>query len=108
MQSKSHELLITASIGICIYPDNGTQPNVLLRNADASMYSAKEAGRNRYQFYSDDMTARAIERLSLEHDLRGAAQRGEIFMVYQPQIELETRRIIGAEVLMRWRHARKG
>jgi predicted signal transduction protein with EAL and GGDEF domain len=101
---ENHELLITASVGICIYPDNGTQPNVLLRNADASMYSAKEAGRNRYQFYSDDMTARAIERLSLEHDLRGAAQRGEIFMVYQPQIELATRRIIGAEVLMRWRH----
>lgn len=101
---EGHELLVTASVGICIYPDNGTQPNVLLRNADASMYSAKEAGRNRYQFYSDDMTARAIERLSLEHDLRGAAQRGEIFMVYQPQIELATRRIIGAEVLMRWRH----
>ena len=72
------------------------------------MYSAKEAGRNRYQFYSDDMTARAIERLSLEHDLRGAAQRGEIFIVYQPQIELATRRIIGAEVLMRWRHPAYG
>jgi diguanylate cyclase (GGDEF)-like protein/PAS domain S-box-containing protein len=105
---EGHELLITASVGICIYPDNGTQPNVLLRNADASMYSAKEAGRNRYQFYSDDMTARAIERLSLEHDLRGAAQRGEIFIVYQPQIELATRRIIGAEVLMRWRHPAYG
>jgi diguanylate cyclase (GGDEF)-like protein/PAS domain S-box-containing protein len=105
---EGHELLITASVGICIYPDNGTQPNVLLRNADASMYSAKEAGRNRYQFYSDDMTARAIERLSLEHDLRGAAQRGEIFIVYQPQIELATRRIIGAEVLMRWRHPAHG
>lgn len=105
---EGHELLVTASVGICIYPDNGTQPNVLLRNADASMYSAKEAGRNRYQFYSDDMTARAIERLSLEHDLRGAAQRGEIFMVYQPQIELATRRIVGAEVLMRWRHPAHG
>ncbi len=99
-----HELLITASVGICIYPDNGKQSNVLLRNADAAMYSAKEAGRNRYQFYSDDMTVRTIERLSLEHDLRGAAQRGEIFIVYQPQIELATRRIIGAEVLMRWQH----
>ncbi|ARO88322.1 GGDEF domain-containing protein [Nitrosospira lacus] len=105
---EGHELQVTASVGICIYPDNGTQPNVLLRNADASMYSAKEAGRNRYQFYSDDMTARAIERLSLEHDLRGAAQRGEIFMVYQPQIELATNRIIGAEVLMRWRHPTQG
>jgi diguanylate cyclase (GGDEF)-like protein/PAS domain S-box-containing protein len=105
---EEHELLVTASIGICIYPDNGMEPNILLRNADASMYSAKEAGRNRYQFYSEDMTARAIERLSLERDLRGAAERDELFLVYQPQIELATGRIIGAEVLMRWHHPRQG
>jgi diguanylate cyclase (GGDEF)-like protein/PAS domain S-box-containing protein len=103
-----HELLLTASIGICIYPDNGTQPSILLRNADASMYTAKQGGRNRYQFYSDDMTQRAIERLGLEHDLRGAVERGEIFLVYQPQIELATSRVIGMEVLMRWRHATRG
>jgi diguanylate cyclase (GGDEF)-like protein/PAS domain S-box-containing protein len=105
---EEHELLLTASIGICIYPDNGKESNILLRNADASMYTAKEAGRNRYQFYSRDMTVRAIERLSLEHDLRGAAERGEIFLVYQPQIELATERIIGAEVLMRWQHPMRG
>ncbi len=105
---EGHELLVTASVGICIYPDNGTQPNILLRNADASMYSAKEAGRNRYQFYSDDMTERAIERLGLEQDMRGAVQRGEIFLVYQPQIELATGRVIGAEVLVRWRHPAHG
>jgi diguanylate cyclase (GGDEF)-like protein/PAS domain S-box-containing protein len=105
---EEHELLLTASIGICIYPDNGKESNILLRNADASMYTAKEAGRNRYQFYSPDMTVRAIERLSLEHDLRGAAERGEIFLVYQPQIELATERIIGAEVLMRWQHPMRG
>jgi diguanylate cyclase (GGDEF)-like protein/PAS domain S-box-containing protein len=103
-----HELLLTASIGICIYPDNGSQPSILLRNADASMYSAKQGGRNRYQFYSDDMTLRAIERLGLEHDLRGAVERGEVFLVYQPQIELTTSRIIGMEVLMRWRHPTRG
>jgi diguanylate cyclase (GGDEF)-like protein/PAS domain S-box-containing protein len=103
-----HELLLTASIGICIYPDNGTQPSILLRNADASMYTAKQGGRNRYQFYSEDMTARAIERLGLEHDLRGAIERGELFLVYQPQIELATSRIIGLEVLMRWRHPARG
>jgi diguanylate cyclase (GGDEF)-like protein len=103
-----HELLLTASIGICIYPDNGSQPSILLRNADASMYSAKQGGRNRYQFYSDDMTLRAIERLGLEHDLRGAVERGEVFLVYQPQIELATSRIIGMEVLMRWRHPMRG
>ena len=78
---EEHELLLTASVGISIYPDNGKESNILLRNADASMYTAKETGRNRYQFYSGDMTVRAIERLSLEHDLRGAAERGEIFLV---------------------------
>ncbi|SEA54489.1 EAL domain-containing protein [Nitrosospira multiformis] len=107
-QIEKHELLLTGSIGICIYPDNGKEPNILLRNADASMYTAKEAGHNRYQFYSEDMTARAIERLSLEHDLRGAVERGEMFLVYQPQIELGTSRVIGVEVLMRWRHPARG
>lgn len=105
---EKHELLLTGSVGICIYPDNGTEAGILLRNADASMYAAKEAGCNRYQFYSEDMTARAIERLSLEHDLRGAVERGEMFLVYQPQIELATGRIIGVEVLMRWHHPARG
>ena len=72
------------------------------------MYTAKESGRNRYQFYSEDMTARAIERLSLEHDLRGAVERGEMFLVYQPQIELATRNVIGAEVLCGGGMQRKG
>lgn len=103
-----HELLLTASIGICLYPDNGAEPGTLLRNADASMYSAKETGRNRYQFYSEDMTVRAMERLSLEHDLRGALERGELFLVYQPQIEIGTGRVIGSEVLMRWQHPMRG
>lgn len=103
-----HELLLTASIGICLYPDNGSEPGILLRNADASMYSAKESGRNRYQFYSEDLTARAIERLSLERDLRGAVDRGEMFLVYQPQIEFGSGRVIGAEVLMRWQHPVRG
>lgn len=107
-QIEKHELLLTGSVGICIYPDNGTEPSILLRNADAAMYTAKEAGCNRYHFYSEDMTARAVERLSLEHDLRGAVERNEMFLVYQPQIELATGRIIGVEVLMRWRHPRRG
>ncbi|MEP6878577.1 MAG: EAL domain-containing protein [Nitrosospira sp.] len=105
---EEHELLLTASVGISIYPESGTEANSLLRNADASMYSAKESGRNRYRFYSEDLTSRVTERLSLERDLRGAIERDEIFVVYQPQIELATRRVIGAEALMRWRHPGRG
>lgn len=105
---EEHELMLTASIGISIYPDNGKEATSLLRNADASMYSAKEAGKNRYQFYSEDLTSRAIERFSLECDLRDAIGRNEIFVMYQPQIELATGRIIGAEALMRWQHPRRG
>jgi diguanylate cyclase (GGDEF)-like protein/PAS domain S-box-containing protein len=105
---EEHELLLTASVGISIYPDSGAEANSLLRNADASMYSAKESGRNQYRFYSEDLTSRVTERLSLERDLRGAIERDEIFVVYQPQIELATRRVIGAEALMRWRHPGRG
>ena len=105
---EEHELLLTASVGISIYPESGTEANSLLRNADASMYSAKESGRNRYRFYTEDLTSRVTERLRLERDLRGAIERDEIFVVYQPQIELATRRVIGAEALMRWRHPGRG
>jgi diguanylate cyclase (GGDEF)-like protein len=107
-QIEQHELLLTASIGISIYPDSGKDASSLMRNADTSMYSAKGQGRNRYQFHSKDLTSVAAERLSLEHDLRGALARNEIYSVYQPQIELATGRIIGAEALMRWERPRQG
>lgn len=105
---EQHELILTTSIGISVYPDHGKDAGTLLRNADASMYSAKEAGRNRYQFYLEDATSRATERLGLERDLRGAIDRNEIFLVYQPQIELATGRVVGAEAFMRWRHPKRG
>ncbi|HEU4854816.1 MAG TPA: EAL domain-containing protein [Nitrosospira sp.] len=105
---EQHELMLTASIGISIYPDNGKDARSMLRNADASMYSAKEYGRNCYRFYSEDLTSLAADRLSLERDLRGALARGEIFPVYQPQIEFGTGRVTGAEALMRWRHPKRG
>lgn len=107
-QIEQHELLLTASVGISIYPDSGRDAGSLMRNADAAMYSAKAQGRNRYQFYSEDFTSAATERLALEHDLRGALARNEIFLVYQPQIELATGRVIGAEALMRWNRAGQG
>jgi EAL domain-containing protein (putative c-di-GMP-specific phosphodiesterase class I) len=100
--------MVSASVGISIYPDSAKDASSLMRNADSSMYCAKEAGRNRYQFYSVELTSRATERLSLERDLRGAVERNEIFAVYQPQIELLTGRVIGAEALMRWRHPKRG
>jgi diguanylate cyclase (GGDEF)-like protein/PAS domain S-box-containing protein len=105
---EPHELILTTSIGISIYPDHGKEASSLLRNADASMYSAKEAGRNQYRFYSEESTSRATERLSLERDLRRAVEQNEIYSVYQPQIELATSRVIGVEAFMRWRHPSRG
>jgi len=107
-QIEQHELLLTASIGISVYPDSGKDASSLMRNADASMYSAKGQGRNGYQFYSEDLTSTSAGRLSLEHDLRGALARDEIFPVYQPQIELATGRVVGAEALMRWERPGRG
>jgi diguanylate cyclase (GGDEF)-like protein len=107
-QIEQHELLLTASIGISIYPDSGKDASSLMRNADVSMYSAKGQGRNCYQFYSEDLTSGAAERLSLEYDLRSALARDEIFPVYQPQLELATGRVIGVEALMRWKHPERG
>lgn len=105
---EAHELILTASIGISIYPDHGKDASSLLNNADASMCSAKESGRNRYQFYSEKIISRTADGLSLELDLRRAIERNEIFTVFQPQIELSSGSVIGAEALMRWRHPKRG
>ncbi|MGE5524707.1 MAG: PAS domain S-box protein [Rhodospirillaceae bacterium] len=103
-----HEVIITGSIGIAVYPENGKDLDQLLRNADAAMYAAKQAGRNRYQYYSDSMNAQAADRLMLEHELRHALERGELHAVYQPQVNLASGQIVGVETLMRWNHPRLG
>jgi diguanylate cyclase (GGDEF)-like protein len=103
-----HELATGASIGIAIFPDNGSDMVELLRNADAAMYAAKQAGRNRFQFYSHNMNARASERLQLEQDLRYAVERGELYLVYQPQVAMATGAVVGIEALARWRHPKLG
>jgi diguanylate cyclase (GGDEF)-like protein/PAS domain S-box-containing protein len=103
-----HELATGASIGIAIFPDNGADLVELLRNADAAMYAAKQAGRNRYQFYSHSMNARASERLQLEHDLRYAVERGELYLAYQPQVAMASGTVVGIEALARWRHPKLG
>jgi diguanylate cyclase (GGDEF)-like protein/PAS domain S-box-containing protein len=103
-----HELFVTASMGITLYPfdDRGAQD--LLRNADVAMYRAKESGKNNFQFYAAEMTASATERLSLETDLRSALDRGELSLHYQPIAEGKSGRIVGMEALLRWKHPVRG
>ena len=99
---QGHELVLGASIGISLYPDDGDDVATLIRNADSAMYRAKEQGRNNYQFYTSELTEEASERLRLESALRHAEQRGELALFYQPQIDLAGNRMIGAEALIRW------
>lgn len=107
-QLDGHELKITPSIGITVYPDDGVDIDSLIRNADAAMYHAKESGRDNYQFFYHDMSASALARLSLESALRRALENNELELHYQPQIALADGRICGAEALLRWRHPEQG
>ncbi len=97
-----HKLFITCSIGVAISPENGDSAEELLKNAHSAMYKAKAAGRNSYQFYTQDMTERAYERITLETDLRQAIKKNELEVFYQPQVLMATGEIIGMEALIRW------
>lgn len=105
---NGHELYITASIGISLFPDDGRDMDTLVSNADLAMYQAKEGGRNCYRFFEPYMTATAMERLQLETALRGALARGELSLTYQPQVRLSDQCMHGAEVLLRWTHPELG
>jgi diguanylate cyclase (GGDEF)-like protein/PAS domain S-box-containing protein len=102
------ELFISASVGIAVYPADGTDVDTLLKNADVAMYSAKDSGRNNYKFYSSELNARALERLNLERDLHRALERNEFLLHYQPQIDRASGRVTGVEALLRWNHAQRG
>ena len=95
---------MTASMGICVYPEDGANASELMRNADAAMFHAKAQGRNTYQFYTEELTRKAFEVLLLENDLRQAIEREELVLYYQPQIDMQSRKVIGAEALIRWNH----
>ncbi len=99
-----HELFVTPSLGISLYPTDAEDASILMRNADAALYIAKEQGRNNFQYYSPAMNAKSFERLSLENTLRKALQNNEFLVYYQPQIEIATGKIVALEALIRWQH----
>ncbi|MFQ5488379.1 MAG: EAL domain-containing protein, partial [Gammaproteobacteria bacterium] len=102
------EILLTVSIGISVFPEDGADAQTLLKNADIAMYRAKDLGHNSYQFYSLDMRAKALERLTMENSLRHALERGEFLLHYQPQLDLRSNQVFGVEALLRWQHPELG
>jgi diguanylate cyclase (GGDEF)-like protein len=102
------DLSISCSAGVSIYPQDGTDVETLLKNADAAMYRAKERGRNHFQFYTSELNALVNERLALEHNLKRALERNELLLHYQPKIDIATGRIVGTEALVRWQHPQWG
>jgi diguanylate cyclase (GGDEF)-like protein len=105
---EEQELHVTASVGVCIYPDFASDAKHLLKRADAAMYAAKENGRNQYQIFSEGMLKETADRLWMEHALRHALANGELSLHYQPQISLVNGAVIGMEALLRWTHPKLG
>ena len=103
-----HELCVTPSIGISMFPDDGLEPLQLMKNADTAMYAAKARGRNNYQFFTARMNEETTRFFQLEHELRQAIDAGELLLHYQPQVNVEAGIVFGTEALVRWRHPTKG
>ncbi|MGE5547028.1 MAG: EAL domain-containing protein [Solirubrobacterales bacterium] len=103
-----HELYVTTSVGIAVYPDDGTTHETLIKNADTAMYRAKDLGRNSYQLYTPAMNARSFERLAMESALRHALLRNEFRLAFQVKVDLATGRMSGVEALVRWHHPEMG
>jgi diguanylate cyclase (GGDEF)-like protein/PAS domain S-box-containing protein len=105
---EGQEILITASMGISVYPDDGRDVQALVKNADTAMYSAKQQGKNRFAFFSHELNRDKLQRLTLSTEMRQGLNRDEFFVQYQPQVCLSTDKIVGAEALVRWMHPEKG
>ncbi|MBY0579982.1 MAG: EAL domain-containing protein [Burkholderiales bacterium] len=99
---EGHSISVSVSIGVSLYPNDGRDFNALIRSADSAMYHAKKIGRNNFQFYSEEMNAKALESLSMENDLRLALKNGDLVVHYQPQVEIGSGKIVGMEALIRW------
>jgi diguanylate cyclase (GGDEF)-like protein/PAS domain S-box-containing protein len=102
------EMFVSASIGISLFPRDGTSPDDLVKHADTAMYSAKDSGRNSFRYFTEDLNQEVREKVMLESGLRRAIERGELRLFYQPKIDLATGRVIGAESLVRWQHPTLG
>ena len=103
-----HEIFITTSIGISVFPDNGNDVQTLIKNADMAMYRAKETGKNNYKMFTQEMNNKIVKRLKMESNLRYAINEKEFTVNYQPQVEISTGKIVGMEALVRWFNASEG
>ncbi len=105
---QNSEIMVTVCIGIAMYPNDGNDALVLLRNADSAVYKAKEIGINNYQFYTPEINARAFEQLTLEIQLRKSIKENQLLIYYQPQWEIGSKKMLGMEALLRWKHPELG
>lgn len=105
---QGHSLSIGCSLGISMFPEHGEDSETLIKHADAAMYSAKDSGRNNFQLFTADLNSQAVERLTLENGLRLALDKQQLFLVYQPQMDIATGKISGLEALLRWQHPELG
>lgn len=105
---SEREVFVSVSIGITVFPIDGDSVNLLIKNADTAMYHAKESGRNNYQYFSDTMNKKMLDELEMETNLRQAFKNEEFSLNYQPQFALKSKKLIGAEVLVRWNHPTLG
>ncbi|MFZ2267547.1 MAG: EAL domain-containing protein [Azonexus sp.] len=105
---EERKVYTTVSIGVCLYPEDGVDTQTLLKSADVAMYRAKDSGKNNFQFFTEELKALTSERMFYASDLRQAMERGQLYLVYQPQIDMQTGLAVGLEALLRWRHPERG